>query len=417
MALAMGVARFSYTPILPFMVRDAGLSTEGSGVLATLNFIGYLLASLWPIFARRMGYAPGPKTTLRWAMLAALLTTGAMALTTSFAAWAVLRFMSGMISVLIMVYATAIVMDATARAGSSMGAAVHYSGVGFGIVLSGLMVGQLEALHVGWRGLWLGAAGLILLLIPLVLATVTRRTPAGAALPPSASVPSATATPHHPGWLIAAYALAGIGFIVSGTYLPLIAKQQPQLAQYAALTWVLLGLASIPSNVFWAWVAARIGATAALIVQYALQAAGVVLPVLFATPWALMASGIIVGGTFMGIVTVATGAARNLAPHRTAEMIAIMTAAYSVGQIVGPPVASQLAARSGNFNQGLVIAGAALMLGIVFLLLDAKRASAARARVMADAGFTSHLLSASRADAELHLPKRRNRKAAPNLVE
>ncbi len=378
MALAMGVARFSYTPILPFMVRDAGLSTEDSGYLATLNFIGYLLASLWPIFARRMGYTPGPKTTLRWSMLAALLLTAGMALTTSFAWWAVLRFASGMISLLIMVYATAIVMDAAARAHAPMAAGVHYSGVGLGIALSGVMVGQLEALQVGWRGLWLGAAGLILLLMPLVFATVTQRSPAGAAVAPPSAASAASARPHHPAWLIAAYALAGIGFIVSGTFLPLIAKQQPHLADYAAFTWVLLGIASIPSNVFWAWVAARIGSTGALVVQYALQAVGVVLPVWFAAPWALMLSGIIVGGTFMGIVTVATAAARNLAPHRTAEIIAIMTAAYSVGQIVGPPLASELAARSGNFNQGLMIAGAALVLGIVFLLLDARRAATAQ---------------------------------------
>ena len=372
------MARFSYTPILPFMVRDAGLSTEDSGYLATLNFIGYLLASMWPIFARRMGYAPGPKTTLHWGMVAALLVTAGMALTTSFAWWAVLRFVSGMISLLIMVYATAIVMDAAARAQSPMAAGVHYSGVGVGIALSGLMVGQLEALHVGWRGLWLGAAGLILGLMPLVFATVTQRRPAGAAVAPPLTPTAAPAKPHHPAWLIAAYALAGIGFIVSGTFLPLIAKQQPHLAEYAAFTWVLLGVASIPSNVFWAWVAARIGTTAALVVQYALQAAGVVLPVLFDAPWALMLSGIIVGATFMGIVTVATAAARDLAPHRTPEMIAIMTAAYSVGQIVGPPLASELAARSGNFNQGLMIASAALVLGIVFLLLDARRAAAAQ---------------------------------------
>ncbi len=376
MALAMGLARYAYTPILPHMVAEAGLSTEGSGYLATLNFIGYLLATMWPIFARKLGFAPGPKTTLRWCMLAALITTGAMALTTSFAWWAVLRFVSGMISVLIMVYATAIVLDALARLNAGAGAGVHYGGVGCGIVLSGMMVALFEGLHWGWRDMWLGTAALIALLMPLVFLTVTTRSAPGVprqdAAPVARDVPQASTWRGGAAWLVASYALTGVGFIVSGTFLPLIAKQQPQLAAYAAFSWMLLGLASIPSNVLWAQVAQRIGPTTTLIVLYGLQAAGVALPVFSSAPWALLASGFIIGGTFMGIVTVANAEARNLAPHRTAEMVAIMTAAYSVGQIVGPPLAGELAVRSGNFNQGLLIASGALLLGIVFLLVGAR---------------------------------------------
>ncbi len=139
---------------------------------------------------------------------------------------------------------------------------------------------------------------------------------------------------------------------------------------------MLLGIAAIPSNVFWAWAAQRSSPTTSLVAQFALQAFGVMLPVLSPTPVALLASGVILGATFMGIVTVANAEARSRAPQRTAEMIALMTIGYSLAQIVAPPVAGLIATRTGSFADGLGIAAAGLVLGIVFLLLDSVGKSA-----------------------------------------
>jgi MFS family permease len=367
------VARFSYTPILPAMHTQAGLSAANAGFLATLNFIGYTIGTLWPLFARRLGFSPGPKTAVRWGLAACLATTLAMAATDSFQIWSILRLASGMASAITMIYASTLVLDALARANAGAGVGVHYAGVGFGITLSGLMVLLFEGLAIGWRGMWLGAAGMIALMIPLVLATVTRRAPgtSAATAKPRAAM---AAHPRNPVWLVAAYTCAGLGFIVSGTFLPLIAKQAPQTAPYAAFTWMLLGVAAIPSNVFWAWIAERCNATVSLIAQYALQAVGVLMPVFLHTPAALLVSGVILGATFMGIVTVANAEARTLAPHRTAEMLAQMTIGYSLAQIVGPPMAGMIATHPGSFAGGLFIAAGALALGIVFLLVDRQRA-------------------------------------------
>lgn len=372
LALAMGVARFAYTPILPAMHHEAGLATAQAGVLATLNFAGYMAGTLLPLFARRLGLAPGPKSMLRAGLATCLVTTLAMAFTDTYAVWGLLRFLSGVASALTMIYASALVLDALARRGTRGGAGIHYGGVGVGITVSGLMVMALEAAGVGWRVLWLGATALIALLVPEVLLTVARRSaPAPAGARPSVAIADAPPVRNH-WWLVAAYACSGTGFIVSGTFLPLIAKQQPETAPYAAFCWVLVGIAAIPSNVFWDLVARRAGATASLMVQYVLQVIGVLLPVFSRAPWAILASGVILGGTFMGIVTVANGEARNIAPHRTAEMVALMTAAYSIGQIVGPPVAGYLAAAGGSFDGGLGIAAATLLLGIALLVVDAR---------------------------------------------
>ena len=46
LASAMGIGRFSLTPILPLMQQDAGLSFALGGWLATANYVGYLAGAL-----------------------------------------------------------------------------------------------------------------------------------------------------------------------------------------------------------------------------------------------------------------------------------------------------------------------------------------------------------------------------------
>jgi hypothetical protein len=70
------------------------------------------------------------------------------------------------------------------------------------------MVLLLEHFGIGWRGMWAGATVLIALMIPLVVTTVTRRTPAVTASTAKAAFHAAAAAQRHPGWLVAAYTCA-----------------------------------------------------------------------------------------------------------------------------------------------------------------------------------------------------------------
>lgn len=370
LAIGMGISRFAYTPILPAMRAQAGLTPDLAGYLATANYAGYLAGALWPLLMRRMEVKLDARRMLVLALLLAFGTTLAMAVTSHFASWLALRLLAGLASAWLMIYASAIVLETSVRTKHHALLGIHYAGVGCGIVLSGALVAVLERWQIDWRGLWIAAGLLILALAPLVSPALATSMP----VPPPTGVQAAPNAPTPPAmrWLIAAYFCAGLGYIVSATFLPLIAKQQPQLASLASSGWVLVGVAAIPSNLLWSRIARAIGDWKALVLAFALQAVGVALPAWSATPAALLCSAAILGGTFMGIVTIANGLARALAPLRSTEMIAAMTASYGVGQIAGPTLSGMLAGSAGDFSGGLWIATASLVCGIVLLLRAAR---------------------------------------------
>ncbi len=133
--LAMGVGRFAFTALLPQM-RDEGFLDIGSGgLLAATNYLGYLAGALWTAFSRR---ADGPRRLLG-GLLASVATTLAMGFDPGFAAWCGLRFVSGVASAVVYVYATGIVLRNLAAVGAAGWSALHYMGVGSGIVVSALV--------------------------------------------------------------------------------------------------------------------------------------------------------------------------------------------------------------------------------------------------------------------------------------
>ena len=80
MAAAMGIGRFVYTPILPFMAEGIGLTKPQAGLIASANFLGYLLGAL----AAASPFLPGGKRGWFIAGLAgSALSTAAMGLVSS----------------------------------------------------------------------------------------------------------------------------------------------------------------------------------------------------------------------------------------------------------------------------------------------------------------------------------------------
>src|SRR3982074_2513645 len=79
LAVAMGIGRFAFTPILPMMQSGAGLSINSGAWLASANYMGYLVGALSAI-GLRLAAASGIRAGVRTAGL----TTLAVGLTHNF---------------------------------------------------------------------------------------------------------------------------------------------------------------------------------------------------------------------------------------------------------------------------------------------------------------------------------------------
>src|ERR1700744_5285378 len=88
LAAAMGVGRFAYTPILPLMHAQAGLSAQAGASLATANYAGYLAGA---------GAAPGApalsrsRAAMRGSLAVLMITLVLMPASRDEAFWLVLR--------------------------------------------------------------------------------------------------------------------------------------------------------------------------------------------------------------------------------------------------------------------------------------------------------------------------------------
>src|SRR5579864_817969 len=88
LAAAIGIGRFVYTPILPAMIEALGLSKSAAGLIASANFLGYLLAALPSLRGSRRAWLLG-------SLLVSALTTACMGLTQTMVPFLALRFVGG----------------------------------------------------------------------------------------------------------------------------------------------------------------------------------------------------------------------------------------------------------------------------------------------------------------------------------
>jgi predicted MFS family arabinose efflux permease len=363
LAVAVGIGRFAYTPILPAMQHGAGLELTAAGLLASANYAGYLVGSLLAAGLpagqiRRRGLALG--------LVAVVLTLGLMAPANELLVWAALRFLSGLASAVVFVLASTRVLDLLRHHGALGLTGWLYSGVGLGIALAGLIVRLIDR-SLDWRGDWLAMTLLAAGLAALAWRGLSRA-PAVPVRPTPLRSRAGRGVRVAFGLLLAAYLLEGTGYIVSGTFLVAIVERMPGLRGEGASVWIVVGLAAAPSCLLWADLAGRLGYGRALVLAYLLQAIGLALPALADGLPIALATALALGGTFMGITTLTLALGGQLAPGRSGAAIGLLTGAFGLGQILGPTLAGLLASQSQGFGPALLGASGIILLGGLLLV-------------------------------------------------
>ena len=362
LVLTIGLARFAYTPLLPGLQTQTGLSDAGAGALAAVNYAGYMsgaLAAAWidDVRWRHRLYSMG--------LWMALLTTAAMALTTWAPAWAVIRYIGGLCGATGMLLGSGLVLGWLMRQGRRPELGLYFIGLGLGIVVSAVGAWGLAQLWPTWSDQWLAFAVLgLLFFIP----AWTWRPP----VPPQMAVAhalqaGATVSRRWTWTMLLSYFCAGWGFVISATFTVAIVEREPLLAGQGPLAWALVGIAAMPAVFIWDLVARRLGDKQALLLAFGLQIISVILPAMSGSLAAALAGAVGYGATFIGIVSLTLALVGRRSPHNPGKAMARLTLSYGAAQMLAPVVAGYMAQTTGTFQGALWLTAAVMGTGMALL--------------------------------------------------
>lgn len=385
LAVAMGIGRFAFTPILPLMIQEGTVHLAQTAWLSSSNYIGYLVGALSLLKSNRH-----PLFVVLGLTLVTLTTW--LASLSSFGWLLVLRFLAGVASAWVLVSISAFAINwLKSRQVATSG--LIYTGVGIGITLTGLIcsyfIFQSATATIAAQSsfsplssrLWqyLGVIALLAtLLVTFLLAKInsqfastaaakanpskaTPTNPTSSSIPPPAKLKLAN--------VLTAYGLFGFGYILPATFLPQIAKQWLSGQSYL-LIWPFFGLAAALSVVLSQGLQHRYNNFSLLgvwRVSQIIMAVGTLLPALWHSLAGLMLSALMVGGTFM-VVTMAglQVAASQVTHYPKYNLSAMMTASFAFGQLIGPLTA--LVATGKNIWLALLpVSAIVLLIGVALL--------------------------------------------------
>ena len=399
LAVVMGFGRFLFTATLPDIMTQLSLSTVIAGWLASVNYSGYFIGALIAMFVpQRLTW----QMLIAWTAVSIVTTMLLVVPNLSLNLWYVIRLLSGIASGVAMILSSSLVIQSFSHERRSVLSALHYAGIGVGISASAVLTWWLLTLGYHFDIIWL-VAGIISLPLLWLLYAIRPENSTPFKSKANNSQTSQLQTSKQQAaelkygskrlsvqqtylnfkhslyeaaaghtkaiaLLSASYVLAGFGYITSATFLPVMATQRLTTQSYAGLLiWLVVGIFAMLSNPIWGALAKRIGETKTLMGLTLLQAFGMCLPIWSDGAIGLYGNAVILGLTFVGMVSMTLNLIKNINPAYSNLLIGLATLAYAIGQFMGPLVTVALAGKHDNFNAGLLVAAIGLLLGLILV--------------------------------------------------
>ena len=360
LALAMGIGRFAFTPLLPMMREDGLVSITDGGLLASVHFLGYWLGA---VFATKIPCPP--QMMLRVSLLVIGVGTVGMGVTDNFTVWLILRWLSGVCSAWTLVLISNYYVKHLADNGRAEYQGWVFSGVGAGILIAGLgslafMVNQIGS-SLSWQ--IMGVVSLIAICVVCL-----NMGPEIPTVRPVVHNQESQQTPLI--WRnVVAYGAAGIGYSIPATYLPVMAREIVQSPLIFGWTWPVFGAAAFVSTLLAARFQKRYSNRQLWAASQVVMAIGLLLPVFHPHILTIITAGLCVGGTFMIITMTGMKEAHRIAPPQDVmRHIAVMTVSFATGQMIGPVFASSVYGLTQSFAVSLIITSAILIITAMTLV-------------------------------------------------
>jgi predicted MFS family arabinose efflux permease len=360
-AIGLGMGRFAYALVLPDMRDSLGWSYATAGSMNTINAVGYLAGALLGAPVVRM---LGLSKTIAIGTLIGVVSLVFCALTGEVVPFATARFVSGAGAGIAQVAGGALAASiAQSRpAQSALLIGLFYTGPAFGIIISGSVAPfLLQAFGAGsWWIVWSALAGIALVMaVPLALSL-----PRGFTM---ATTDQSTAAPLRPILLyLTGYFLYGAGYIAYMTFMIAYVRDAGGAAFAQSAFWVLIGVGGYISPWLWRPLIARGQSGMAMALMIGLTGVGAALALISTSPTMLAVSAFVFGAAFLAVTIATTAFARfNYPPAAWPKVIAIITVAFGLGQILGPIAIGAITDALGSLSYALNISAAMLTLGAI----------------------------------------------------
>ncbi len=365
----IGFGRFAYALLLPSMRDSLHWSLSVSGLIGSVNAIGYLVGA---ILAASIAKRFGTGITFRVALLLVAISNLSTAFSPNLVAIASARFFSGALGAICYIAGAGFVMQKFRTRGRIALAAnlgIYVGGVGLGIIVSGLAISAVLSMaprDSAWQDGWVLLGILSFLCVAVSWRTSKQISKDHDTSQRATRLPSRTLLV-----LYVSYGLFGVGYITYMTFIVVYLKNLGSSEATITLFWSVLGVGAILGTFFWSRLVGRShpGRTLALI--NATVALGAVIPLLYQNLATALISALLFGGSFLSVVSgVAEVGRRKLDSAHWTQAMGALTVLFAIGQIIGPILGGFISSGKGGLSVGLGVSAAILFLGALIALVE-----------------------------------------------
>lgn len=375
-AISLGLARFSYALLLPFMREDLGWTYMIAGSMNTANAGGYFIGALFcPWTFRKIS---APKIFITSALLTSLLLGMSGAVTDTITLF-LLRLFAGIFSAFVFVGGGILAAQLAnlhhSKSGLILG--IYYGGTGIGIVLACLItpIAVDWSIHKQFNHIWqLGwwALAFIGCLLTLLLAKPSLSILTSHSVKDSSQ---STAISTY-GKIVFAYFCFGMGYIGYMTFVIALLKQIGMSTQLINIFYAILGCCVMASSKLWAKMLDAYKGGKSLSTLNGLLAFATLIPALIDgrhsanqtldlfSIGAIYFSGVIFGACFLSAVASTTAFVKhNLPQSQWISGITVFTITFAIGQVIGPTLTGWISDQFGSLSIGLALSSCILLIG------------------------------------------------------
>ncbi len=357
--IAIGFGRFIYTPILPNMQNDLNLSSTIMGTISSYNYFGYLVGSIIPIIWKFRS----PRKMIIFSSIISVVTIYLMGCTTDLRIFFVLRFVCGISSAFGFVFTISLMFNFFKESLNKSLQLYHFCGIGLGIVLGTTNVWIISALDMFWTHQWMfiGLIGILLCtaIILLIPKNLEHKNEDRSLIKSKLKINFIS--------ISFGYFFFGIGYIIFGTFISAIAMDLFERSSYQYMSWIIVGFFAIPSVLIWDWVSRKISIDLLLFFSCSTVTLGVIF-LLFNNLNYFFIACLLYGLGVPGSVALVLVEGKKRFIGNANISVAIMTSAFSVGQILGPYISGILIDLDGTYKNSIFLAIVCLVLSSIFML-------------------------------------------------